>query len=132
MRWFISILVLLGLALALQAGLVAFAGYVLLGVFVLSRYLARSWIANLAAERECDARPREIGESAEVVVRVRNTGRLVIPWVLTEDLFPAQALLQRRATIKGGRLRVLFVRGGGAKTIKYRVTFDMRGYYQIG
>ena len=35
-------------------------------------------------------------------------------------------------TVKGGRLRVLFIRGGGTKTLKYRLTFDARGYYQIG
>jgi uncharacterized protein (DUF58 family) len=132
MRWFIGIIALLGLALALQAGLVAFAGYVLLGVFLLSRYLARSWIQNLCAERECDTQPREIGESAEVVVRVRNMGRLVIPWVLTEDLIPEQAILQKRVRFKGSRLRVLFLRGGAAKAIKYRLTFVLRGYYQIG
>lgn len=132
MRWLIGIVALLGLALALQAGLVAFAGYVLLGVFLLSRYLARSWITNLAADRACDAAPREIGESADVAVRVRNTGNLVIPWVLTEDLIPEQAVLQKRVTFKGGRLRVLFLRGGGTKVIKYRLTFLLRGYYQIG
>ena len=39
-RWLVVIVALIGLALALQAGLVAFAGYVLLGVYLLSRYLA--------------------------------------------------------------------------------------------
>ena len=38
-RWVIGILALIGLALALQAGLVAFAGYVILGVLLLSRLL---------------------------------------------------------------------------------------------
>src|SRR5688572_2496121 len=110
MRWFLGILFLLGLALALQAGLVAFAGYVLLGVFLLSRFLARSWIANLAADRTCDAAPREIGETADVTVRVRNDGNLLIPWVLTEDLIPEPAVVQKRVTFKGSRLKVLFLR----------------------
>jgi uncharacterized protein (DUF58 family) len=132
MRWFFGILFLLGCALALQAGLVAFAGYVLLGVFLLSRYLARSWITNLSAERECDTRPREIGETADVTVRVHYAGKIAIPWVLTEDLIPEQAIVQRRVTFKGGRLRVLFIRGGGTKTLKYKLTFELRGYYQIG
>lgn len=131
-RWFVGILALLGLALALQAGLVAFAGYVLLGVFLLSRYLARSWVTNLHAERAVDTAPREIGETADVTVRATNTGNLVIPWVLCEDLVPEQAIRQRRVTIKGGRLRVLFIRGGGEKAIKYKLTFALRGYYQVG
>ena len=74
MIWFLAIVFLLGLALALQAGLVAFAGYVLLGAYLVSRYLARRWAANLSADRACDATPREIGESAEVVVTLRNRG----------------------------------------------------------
>lgn len=132
MRWFLGIFVLLGVALALQAGLVAFAGYVLLGVFVLSRYLARSWIADLAAERTVDTAPREIGDSVDVRVVVRNTGKLLVPWVLVEDLLTEAAILQRRVSVKGGRLRVLFIRAGGKAEVKYKITFRLRGYYQIG
>ena len=40
-RWLWVIFAVLGLALVLRAGLVAFAGYVLLGVYLLSRYLAK-------------------------------------------------------------------------------------------
>src|SRR5438105_3043749 len=134
MRWLLGILAVLGLALALQAGLVAFAGYVLLGVFLLSRFLARTWIASLDADRELVTEPREVGEETEVQVRVRNTGKLLIPWVLAEDLLPDRALRKPApaVTIKGSRLRVLFLRAGGTKLLKYRVTFQRRGYYAIG
>jgi uncharacterized protein (DUF58 family) len=134
MRWLLGILILVGLALALQAGLVAFAGYVLLGVFLLSRYLARNWIAELAAEREVDTEPREVGEETEVLVRVRNEGKLLIPWVLTEDLLPDRALRKPSpaVTIKGSRLRVLFLRAGSTKVVKYKITFNRRGYFAIG
>jgi len=88
MIWFLIALFLIGLALALQAGLVAFAGYVLLGVYLLSRYLARRWAEDLAAERQCDSNPRDVGETLEVVVTLRNTGGLPILWVLVEDLLP--------------------------------------------
>jgi membrane protein implicated in regulation of membrane protease activity len=66
MRWLLIILFLIGLAIALQAGLVAFAGYVLLGVYLLSRWLARRWAEDLHAERRCDNSPREIGDTLEV------------------------------------------------------------------
>ena len=69
---------LIGLALALKAGLVAFAGYVLLGVYLLSRYLARRWVHDLPPNAICDAAPREIGESTEVSVTLTNTGGLPI------------------------------------------------------
>ena len=134
MIWFLAIALLLGLALALQAGLVAFAGYVILGVFLLSRYLAKQWVTHLTAERKCDAEPREVGESTEVTITLTNTGRLGIPWVLVEDLIAAQTLRQRppRLVIKGKRIQVAQLKGGRSKTIKYRVVFEMRGYYPLG
>src|SRR5207244_2223360 len=108
MIWLLALAVLIGLALALQAGLVAFAGYVLLGVYLLSRYLARQWVTNLSADRVCDASPREVGESVEVRVTLTNTGKLPIPWVLIEDLIPDWSLKQKpsRLTAKGKRLQV--------------------------
>ena len=134
MRWIIGIVALLGLALVLQAGLVAFAGYVLLGVFLLSRFLAREWIANLSAERECDRAPKEVGESVEVVVRVRNSGKWPIAWVLVEDMLPEPALRAKPAklTARGSRIRVMFLPAGKAKPVKYRLTFDSRGYFPVG
>ncbi len=134
MRWFIGIVAVLGLALVLQAGLVAFAGYVLLGVFLLSRFLAREWIANLSAEREVDHTPKEVGESVEVVVRVRNSGKWPIAWVLVEDMLPDPALRAKppKLTAKGSRIRVMFLPAGKAKPVKYRLTFDSRGYFPVG
>lgn len=132
MRWLVAIIVIIVLATVLQAGLVAFAGYVLLGVYLLSRYLARAWITNLEAVRTCDAQPREVGETVEVVVQIRNTGQLPIPWVLVEDQIPGLAIQQRRVTFKGNRLKVMALRPQGDQSLKYRLTFVYRGYYQLG
>ena len=133
MKWFLAILLLIGLALALEAGLVAFAGYVLLGVYLLSRYLARRWTTDLTADRQCDHSPREIGDSAEVTVTLRNSGPLPILWVLVEDLLPERALRRpTRLSVKGKRLQVVNLGPRQTKTIQYRVTFEMRGYYPIG
>jgi uncharacterized protein (DUF58 family) len=134
MIWIIVIFVLIGVAIALKAGLVAFAGYVLLGVYLLSRYLARRWVHNLSATRACDATPREVGESTEVKVTLTNTGAIPIAWVLVEDLVPDFAVKARtpRLTVKGKRVHVVTLRGQQTKTIKYTVTFAMRGYYPLG
>jgi len=134
MIWFVAIVLLLGLALALQAGLVAFAGYVLLGVFLVSRFLARRWVHDLHADRKCDSTPREVGESTEVVVTLTNTGGLPILWVLVEDLIPDLATRQKpnRLTVKGKRLQVASLGPRKSKTVKYSVTFQMRGYYPLG
>lgn len=134
MKWLVVIAALIGAALALQAGLVAFAGYVLLGVYLLSRYLARRWVRDLSATRACDSAPREVGESTEVVVTLTNTGAIPIAWVLVEDLLPDFAVKARtpRITVKGKRVHVATLRGKQTKTIKYKVTFQMRGYYPLG
>lgn len=134
MIWLFVFALLVGGALALKAGLVAFAGYVVLGVYLLSRWLARKWVHALEAERTCDNAPREIGESAEVRVTVTNAGALPVAWVLLEDLLPDFALKARapRLTVKGKRVHVVTLRGKQTKTIKYTVTFQTRGYYPLG
>ncbi len=134
MIWLLAIALLVGLALALQAGLVAFAGYVLLGVYLLSRYLARRWVHDLKAERKCEAAPREIGESTEVAVTLTNTGGLPILWVLVEDLIPDLATRQKpaRLSVKGKRVQVASLGARKTKIVRYSVTFLMRGYYPLG
>jgi uncharacterized protein (DUF58 family) len=134
MIWFVIIALLIGVAIALKAGLVSFAGYVLLGVYFLSRYFARRWADDLSAERVCDASPREIGDSTEVSIKLLNAGGLPILWVLVEDLIPDYSTRQKplRLTIKGKRLQVATLGAGQTRTLKYRVTFLMRGYYPLG
>jgi uncharacterized protein (DUF58 family) len=134
MWWIAALFLLIGAAVALKAGLVAFAGYVLLGVYLLSRWLARRWVHNLQATRECDATPREVGGKTEVKVTLTNAGALPIAWVLVEDLVPDFAVKARtpRLTVKGKRVHVVTLRGNQAKAIKYTVTFAMRGYYPLG
>lgn len=133
MRWLLVAVAITVVALVLQAGLVAFAGYVLLGVYLLSRYLARRWAEDLTATRSCPADAHEIGESAEVAVTLCNTGALPILWVLVEDLLPERMLRRpTRLDVKGKRVRVVGLRAKKSKTIRYTVTFRMRGYYPLG
>ena len=133
-RWVVGVVALIGLAVALQAGLVAFAGYVVLGVLLLSRFLAKSWITNLEAERIVPDGQREVGDTVPVEVKLKNTGRVPVGWLLFEDMLPEFIFKARpaRVGIKGGRIRVLFITAGGTKSIKYKMTFHARGYYQIG
>jgi uncharacterized repeat protein (TIGR01451 family) len=132
MRWLLILLFLIGLAIALQAGLVAFAGYVLLGAYLLSRFLARRWAEDLAAERRCDNSPREVGDTLEVSITLKNTGTLPILWVLVEDLLPDRAFRKSRFSVKGKRVHVVGLRPKQTKPVKYKLTFEMRGYYPIG
>jgi uncharacterized repeat protein (TIGR01451 family) len=103
-------------------------------LLVVSRLAARSWIAHLAAERQCDVTTAEIGDKVPVTLKVKNKGPLPVPWVVVEDLLPREALEQRppQLRIKGKRIAILMVRAGQEVTLRYTVECRQRGYYQIG
>jgi uncharacterized protein (DUF58 family) len=134
MKWYVAAALVLLAAFLLESSLLAYATYVLLGVLVGSRLLARHWIANLSATRRCDMTIAEIGDKVPVTLTIRNDGPLPVPWVLAEDLLPRPALEQRppRLRVKGKRLMVAFIRAGGAATLRYTLGCQQRGYYQIG
>jgi len=134
MRWYLAAIFLLLVALTFQLGLLAYAMYVLLALLIASRFMARSWIENLSATRECNRLSAEIGEQVAVAVTVTNSGGLPVLWVLLEDVLPRAALVQRppRLRVTGKRLAIAMVRGHGRKLMLYQLHFEMRGYYQVG
>ncbi|MEX0678455.1 MAG: DUF58 domain-containing protein [Pirellulales bacterium] len=134
MKWFLGALLLLAVALALDLGLLAYAMYALLGVMVVSRFLARSWSDNLRATRECNRLAAYIGETVAVNVTIENTGALPIAWLLVEDLLPRHALVYDPPSLRtsGKRLQLAMFPRRGRKTIYYQLQCNRRGYYQIG
>src|SRR5688572_3083546 len=134
MRWiFLFILVLLA-ALALEAGLLAFAMYVLIGVLLLSRYLAKQWVSSLHVTRETVLTDAvEVGAEVEIKVRIENKGTITVAWVLVEDLLPEAALRQKppRLKLKAKRLKLAMIRPGKEAILKYTIICEMRGYYQV-
>ena len=134
MRWLLGGIVLLLLGIAFQLGLLVYAMYALLGVILLSRYLARQWIENLTATRECSRNIAEIGDKVAIAVRVKNDGGVPVPWVLLEDSLPKDALAERppRIRIEGRRLALLQIGGKSEKSLLSQLTFTRRGSYQVG
>ena len=134
MKWFVGVVLLLSAALLLESSLLAYAMYVLLGLLLLSRWLARSWIGGLSATRTCRQVNADIGDRVAVQLTVSNDGGLPIPWLLAEDLLPQYSLGQRfpRFKIKGKRLQIAMLRAGATLEMKYHVECLMRGYFQIG
>ncbi len=67
-------------------------------------------------------------------VTITNNGWMVVPWVLLEDLMPRSALDRRfpQLKIKGKRLRIGLIRGGGEMVLKYTVECLQRGFFQLG
>lgn len=146
MKWFYGVLLVLLAALFLQSGLLAYSMYVLLGVLLLGRFLAWNGLVSLVATRRCrlvgstgselpdDALQAEIHDQVNVRVTVKNMGWMLVPWVLLEDLLPTKAIDPRlgQLKLKGKRLRIRMLRGGGESVVKYSLICQQRGYFQIG
>lgn len=135
MRWFLLLIAVLLAALVLQAGLLAFAMYVLIGLVLLSRWLAKEWVAGLSVERKTTyLEPAEIGDQVEMKLVLANDGKFTVAWVLIEDLLPEKARRQRppRIKLKGAALKIALLRAGKTTTLKYTILCEMRGLYQIG
>ena len=133
LRFALVVIALLGLSLALQAGLVAFAGYVLLGVYALSRSLSGRWIAAVRAERDIDLTPLVAGESNVSTLTVTNAGTVPVGWVLVEEVLPTRAAgPNSRLSVQGSRLKILTIPASGKRVMKLKLTYRLRGYYAIG
>jgi uncharacterized protein (DUF58 family) len=134
MKWWLGAGLLLLAALILESGLLAYSMYVLLAVMLVSRLLARSWVTRVHARRSFLEPTAEVGDEVRVVVKVKNTGMLPVPWLLLEDLLPASALTQKppRIKVKGKRIQLKMLRPGAEITVKYTLKCLMRGYHQVG
>lgn len=134
MRWLIGAILLLVVAIAFDFGLLAYAMYALLGVIVLSRWLADGWSRQLHATRETNRDRIEVGKTVAVVVQLENRGWLPIPWMLLEDLLPRAAMIFNPPNLQviGRRLQLISFRSQGRKTVLYQLQCNRRGYYQIG
>jgi uncharacterized protein (DUF58 family) len=134
MRWLLLLAIGLTLSLVLQSGLLAYALYVLIGLTLIVRYIARAGVDQLAAVRVCPTAPQQVGNRLEVRVQLTNTGPVLVPWILLEDLLPASALRVGAAKLKvtGKRLKLVLLWPGASTTVKYTLEFLTRGYHQIG
>ena len=117
MRWLLGAIALLIIGIVFQLGLLVYAMYVLLGVMLVSRYLAREWVERITAERECSRLTAQIGDKVAVVVQIKNTGRLPVPWLIVEDSVPKEALVQKppRISLDGKRIKILQLSGRGTE-----------------
>jgi uncharacterized protein (DUF58 family) len=134
MRWFAAAILILLAALAFGMSLMAYAMYALLGVMLASRWLARYWARNISASRECNRYAANEGDTVAVVIELKNAGLLPVVWSLVEDMLPRRAFLYRPPSlqIKGQRIQLCWLRGGGRHTMYYQLQCNRRGYHQIG
>ncbi|MDA7916132.1 DUF58 domain-containing protein [Verrucomicrobia bacterium] len=134
MIWFLGILGLLIAGFVFQLGLLVYSMYVMFGVLILGRWLARHWISNLEVVRDCNCHAAEVGDVAAVVLTVRNMGILPVAWLIVEDSIIQSAVVERprRLKISGPRLAVTALKRKEEKVLLYQVQFLARGYYPMG
>ena len=126
LKWVAGVVVLLLFAYATRSGFVVYSLYAVLLVMLLSRLMAEICLRGFECEREVSRLELAIGEQAEVMLKVRNKGFLPIPWVFIEDLVP------ERMPLTGERIRLLTLMPGQEEVMLYQITFNRRGYHQIG
>jgi len=135
MKLALCILALLVAGLAFHLSLLVYAMYVLGGVLLLGRFLARTWAQSLVATRVAVDHVGEIGDSVQVKVELENRGRLSVPWILLEDSIPnpmAQEM-RPRLEVDGPWVALTRLGPGERETVfEYDVKFFQRGYYQFG
>lgn len=111
--------------------LAAYAGALMIGTGV---WFASQWHGAAVAVRHDGASELEVGESTEIVVDITNRSKLPIAWLLVEDLLPKAAFSLRPPALRidGSRIEVFYLPAGQTRRLRYRITCQRRGYYQIG
>jgi len=134
MKWFAAAILLLLIALAYGLSLPAYAMYALLGIMLVSRWLARHGIQNLTARRECNRYVANVGDTVAVVITLRNRSWLPVAWAMVEDLLPLRALTYQPPSlqVQGKRIQLAMVGSRGRHTLLYQLKCNRRGYHQIG
>lgn len=128
----ISFLMLVGLLTG--ASMLVYAAYVLIAIYLLTRYLSRQWADSLSVSRKSTAHEVEIGETVFVSFKLENIGRWPIVWMLLEDVLPRGALVGPPPALKinGSNLRLCSLSARAPKLHSYTLVALRRGYYQIG
>jgi len=134
MKWILGTLALLLIGLVFKLSLLVYAMYVLLGVLLLSRYFSNAWIEKVYTQRTCRQSAVEIGDAVAVEVGVHNQSALSIPWLFLEESLGRDNVNEfpRRLKIEGDRIKVLRLKPGKTDALQYRITFLVRGYFQLG
>ncbi len=111
--------------------LAAYAGVLMIGT---GFWFASQWHGAAVAVRHDGAVELEVGQSTDIVVDITNRSKLPIAWLLVEDLLPKAAFAQRPPALRidGSRIEVFFLPAGQTRQLRYRITCQRRGYYQIG
>lgn len=135
MRWILGTVSILIIGILFQLGFLVYSTYVLLGILLISRWLTHQWAAGITAYRSPNPPRAELGETLDFAFSIENRGQLSVSWLLFEDSLPHQAMerIPPALALKGKRpLGLRELEPGEAYEAHYQLTFNQRGYYQIG
>ncbi|GAB4267523.1 MAG: hypothetical protein Kow0080_09750 [Candidatus Promineifilaceae bacterium] len=119
------ILIMLVIAFLLRVDFIFYVLYIVVGLFLWSRWVTPRSLKRLHTERLFN-RYAFWGEFIPITIRVTNTSRLPIPWLeLTEST--ALELATNRP-----KSEVIALKGRGEADVVYTVHGRRRGYYKIG
>ena len=133
MKWIVAAIAMLVLAFAFDLGLLVYAVYCLVAIFIAARYVTSRWSGHLVATRTVSATKAKIGDVVEVVIALQNEDNWPITWMLVEDLLPLKVrTLKMPLTVNGQRVAVMDFKGKEQQELRYELVCDRRGYFQIG
>lgn len=136
MKWLFAALLLLAAGAIYHLGYLVYAMYALVGMLLLSRFLAREWTENIVAKRSAAGfeEPIQIGEERITTLTLTNEGQFPVTWLIVEDALPLEALTQSppRLEATGPRLGLIQLQPSETKYLEYKLKFLMRGYFQVG
>ncbi len=119
------VLLLTAVALLLRVDFIVYILYVIVGIFLWSRFYTPRAVKGLVVSRDYASRAF-LGETVGVTLTVRNDGRLTIPWVQLSESVPPELRMEDQTQ------RVVSLRGRSTETFSYHVRAQQRGYYQLG
>jgi uncharacterized protein (DUF58 family) len=133
MRWFLLMLLLLLVALALRWGPLVYMLYVLIAILIFCRLLVFSSLEKVSGRRICQRYSVSSGQTIAITVEIRHHGGVPIIWSLWEDVVPgAEIVPAPPIRVQGSRIKPAMIRSGGRLLLVYRLQFLQRGYYQVG
>ena len=133
-RWVAIGAAILLLGMLFGTSLLLYTAYSVFAVVAASLFLTKIWSSSPKAHRRPIPVEVEIGQTIPIEVEIENPSKMLIPWLLTEDLLPRSALIYKvpALAVDGARIQVLALAGSSTQTFSYNITCNRRGYYQIG
>lgn len=119
------LLLLLAIAFLLRVDFIYYILYVVIGVYLWSRWYTPRAMRGLLVSRNYRQRAF-LGEVVEVTLSLRNTKRLTLPWIQFHESLPPELKIEENVQ------KVISLKGKQTVDYRYHVKGLQRGYYRIG